>query len=205
MNGPIAVAGISTEVGKTVVSALLTQAWQADYWKPVQSGSSTDSDTRSVKALVSDVGSVFHPEAYCLNAPISPHEAAKMEGVRIDLPNIALPKTAKPLVVELAGGLMSPLTDKQTNLDLLTLWHIPSVLVVDGYLGGINHSLLSIEALQSREVPIQGIFFNRFAGWAGEEIILERAAAEFHFHLPTLDPLDKNTIKQHAERFAASI
>lgn len=205
MSQPVVIAGISTEVGKTVIAALLVEAWQADYWKPVQSGSATDSDTRSVEELVSNMKSRFHPEAYSMEAPISPHEAARLEGVQIELQKIVPPQTENKLVVELAGGLMSPLTDEKTNIDLLEQWKFPVVLVVDGYLGSINHSLLSIEALHSRNIPLKVLVFNRFEGWAGKDVMLEKAGHCPHFDVPEIKPLDKETLKAHAQNVPTEI
>src|SRR4051812_31361694 len=111
----IVIAGIGTGVGKTIVSAILVEALQADYWKPVQAGDLENSDTLTVKNLVSNIRSHFHEEAYRLNSPMSPHAAAKLDGIEIELDQIRIPETKKTLIIELAGGLMVPLNSATLN------------------------------------------------------------------------------------------
>ncbi|AQG82599.1 dethiobiotin synthase [Spirosoma montaniterrae] len=172
MSQKIVVAGISTEIGKTVTSAILVEALQADYWKPVQSGALEDSDTETVRRLISNPVSRFHPEAYRLREPLSPHAAAEIDGVTIDIEQITLPETNNALIVELAGGLLVPLNDHDLNIDLVQRWQLPVVLVSRNYLGSINHTLLSVEALRSRQIPIPGIIFNGPTTPATESFIL---------------------------------
>lgn len=153
------VAGIGTEVGKTVVAAIFVERLRADYWKPVQAGSLDRSDTMTVRRLAPG-GAAFYPEAYRLRHAMSPHAAAELEGVAIEQRKLALPQTANTLVVELAGGLMVPLGDKLTNIDLLPDWDLPVVLVANYYLGSINHTLLSLDALTRRNISVMGLVFN---------------------------------------------
>ena len=153
------VAGIGTEIGKTVVSAIIVEALQADYWKPVQSGALDDSDTETVRALVSNPRSRFHPEAYRLREPLSPHAAAQIDGVTIELDKLIMPQTHTNLVVELAGGLMVPLNNRDLNIDWVQQSGLPVVLVSRNYLGSINHTLLSIEACRTRLIPVLGLVF----------------------------------------------
>ncbi|WP_077922414.1 dethiobiotin synthase [Spirosoma sp. 209] len=166
------VAGIGTEIGKTVASAVLVEALQADYWKPVQSGALEDSDTETVRRLISNPVSRFHPEAYRLKEPLSPHAAAAIDGVTIDLAAIQLPQTNNALVVELAGGLMVPLNDRDLTIDWVQQSGLPVVLVSRNYLGSINHTLLSVEACRSRQIPLLGILFNGPKTPATETFIL---------------------------------
>ncbi|RYC67013.1 dethiobiotin synthase [Spirosoma sordidisoli] len=166
------VAGIGTEIGKTVVSAVLVEALQADYWKPVQSGALEDSDTETVRRLISNPVSRFHPEAYRLKEPLSPHAAAAIDGITIDLAAIQLPQTNNALVVELAGGLMVPLNDRDLTIDWVQQSGLPVVLVSRNYLGSINHTLLSVEACRSRHIPLLGILFNGPTTPATETFIL---------------------------------
>ena len=168
----IFVTGISTEVGKTVISAILTEALEADYWKPVQSGAATDSDTQTVKALVKNQKSFFHPEAYRLPLPLSPHAAAEAAGVNILLENIQLPPTANHLIIEGAGGLLVPLNSKDLMVDLLPSFGFEVVLVSRNYLGSINHTLLTWEALTARKIKILGLIFNGEPNAATENFIL---------------------------------
>ncbi|MCX6213537.1 dethiobiotin synthase [Spirosoma sp.] len=166
------VAGIGTEIGKTVSSAVLVEALQADYWKPVQSGGLDDSDTATVRRLISNTKSYFHPEAYRLTQPLSPHAAAEIDGVTIDLAKFNLPETQNALVVELAGGLMVPLNNHELTIDLVQKLALPVVLVSRNYLGSINHTLLSVEACRSRNIPLVGILFNGPTVAASESFIL---------------------------------
>ncbi|GAB3894585.1 dethiobiotin synthase [Larkinella knui] len=165
-------AGIGTEIGKTVVSAIIVEALQADYWKPVQSGALEDSDTETVRRLISNPVSRFHPETYRLREPLSPHAAAAIDGIEISLNAFALPQTTNHLIVELAGGLMVPLNNQDLMIDLVKQLDLPVLLVSKHYLGSINHTLLSVEALQSRSIPIRGIIFNGPETPATEAFIL---------------------------------
>ncbi|WP_018621955.1 dethiobiotin synthase [Spirosoma luteum] len=160
MPAHIIVAGIGTEIGKTVVSAVLVEALKADYWKPVQSGGLDDSDTDAVKRLTSNLVSRFHPEAYRLTQPLSPHAAAAIDNVTIELDRIKAPKTDNALVVELAGGLMVPLNSHKLNIDLVKELGLPVVLVSQNYLGSINHTLLSVDVCRRRNISLAGILFN---------------------------------------------
>jgi dethiobiotin synthetase len=166
------VTGIGTDVGKTIAAAVLVEALEADYWKPVQAGSLDHTDADTVKSLVSNQKTVFHPEAYRLQLPASPHAAAAAEGIIIDPARILIPDTANHLVIEGAGGIMVPLNPSFLVLDLLVAWQMETVLVSRNYLGSINHTLLTVEALQRRQVPIAGIIFNGDPNPATEEVIL---------------------------------
>jgi len=166
------IAGIDTEIGKTVVSAIVTEALQADYWKPVQSGDLHHTDTDKVKALVSNPQSKFHHEAYRLETPMSPHASAAIDEVTIEADKLTLPQTSNNLVIELAGGLMVPLTKDLLMIHMLKQWNLPVVLVSKYYLGSINHTLLSIEVLKAHNIPIKGIIFNGETNPTSKEAIL---------------------------------
>ena len=166
------VTGNGTGVGKTLVAAILTEALKADYWKPIQCGNLEDSDTLFVQQMVSNKSSKFHPERYRLKTPASPHFAAAQEGVSIDVSDFNLPETENLLVIEGAGGLMVPLNDRQLVSDLVAHLEAPVVLVSRHYLGSINHTLLTIEALRTRNIDIAGIIFNGEPNAASEEAIL---------------------------------
>lgn len=166
------ISGIGTNIGKTIVSAILTEALEADYWKPIQAGDLENSDTNKVKNLVSNKKSVFHKEAYCLTQPMSPHAAAKMDGIEINLNDIKPPTTNNKLIIEGAGGLMVPLNDNTLIIDLIEKIPTEVILVSQNYLGSINHTLLSIESLQTRNINIKGIIFNGEENAATEQFIL---------------------------------
>ncbi|GAB4009405.1 dethiobiotin synthase [Spirosoma migulaei] len=173
MPSQLIIAGIGTEIGKTVASAVVVEALKADYWKPIQSGELANSDTDVVRSLVSNSTSQFHPEAYRLTQPMSPHAAAALDGLTIQLATINLPETNNALVVELAGGLMVPLNKHELNIDLVKKLGLPLVLVSRNYLGSINHTLLSVEACKSRNIPLLGILFNGPTVEATESFILD--------------------------------
>ncbi len=155
----IVVTGTDTDVGKTVFAAALTAALGASYWKPVQAGTDDGTDRQRVARLAGIAADRILPEAYRLATPCSPHRAAAIDGVTIDLDQLALPQVAGPLVVEGAGGVLVPIVGTTTFADLFARWQQPVVLVARTALGTINHSLLSIEALRARGVPIRGVAF----------------------------------------------
>lgn len=163
--------GIGTDVGKTVVAAIITEALQADYWKPVQSGNVDFSDTDRVKELVSNTQSYFHPETYRFQLPASPHQAAAAENIVINPANFHLPETQNHLVIEGAGGLMVPLNQKFLIIDLIAQLKAEVILVSQNYLGSINHTLLSLLSLQQRQIPVKGIIFNGPSTPASEDFI----------------------------------
>ena len=165
-------AGIGTEIGKTVVSSIFVEALQADYWKPVQSGALEDSDTETVRRLISNTVTRFHPETYRLREPLSPHAAAAIDGVHISLSEFSVPRTDNHLVIELAGGLMVPLNERDLNIDLVQQLQLPVLLVSKHYLGSINHTLLSVEALKRRGILILGLIFNGPETPASEDFII---------------------------------
>ena len=166
------ITGIGTDVGKTVAAAILTEALQADYWKPVQAGGLDFTDTDTVQSLVSNPVSVFHPEAYRLKMAASPHRAAAAEGVEINVHGMKLPHTENNIVVEGAGGLMVPLNKRFLMLDLVQQLGLEVVLVSRNYLGSINHTLLTAEVLRYRKVQVAGIIFNGEENTASEDFIV---------------------------------
>lgn len=193
------VTGIGTEVGKTIAAAIITEALEADYWKPVQSGELDDSDAMKVKELISNEGSFFHPEAYKLTQPMSPHAAAERDGVEIDLNSIQIPKTENHLVVEGAGGLLVPLNSEKTILDLIETFNLEVVLVSRHYLGSINHTLMSIECLKKRNIPIKGILFNGNENKDTESIISKMGGVNILGRIDELEELNKASIRSVAK------
>ncbi len=193
------VAGIGTEIGKTFISSVLVEALQADYWKPIQSGGLDFSDTDTVKSLVSVSNNTFFPEAYRLNEPLSPHAAAALDGITIELSKIQLPVTERNLIVELAGGLMVPLNDNDLVIDMVQQLNLPVILVSKNYLGSINHTLLSIEALKSRNIPVEGIIFNGISNASTEHFILNYTKLKCLGRIPTQAEIDKPAVRKLAD------
>ncbi|MCR6632480.1 MAG: dethiobiotin synthase [Magnetospirillum sp.] len=172
------VTGTDTDVGKTLVAAWLTQAWGADYWKPVQTGAADITDYGTVGRLVP--GAVIHPSAYVFQAPLSPHEAARRERARIDLSALAPPATERPLVVEGAGGAMVPLNEVALTVDFMERLGLPALVVARSSLGTINHTLLTLEVLRRRRIPILGVVMN------GQRNPANRQAIEHFGGVPVL-------------------
>ncbi len=195
------ITGISTDVGKTIVSAIFTEALQADYWKPIQAGELSNSDMHKVQRLVANSKSVFYKSTYLLNTPASPHLAAEIDGVCIDLQKIKRPKTENNLIIEGAGGLLVPLNSTQTIVDLIK--PTDRIIVVSRhYLGSINHTLLTCEALKQRGLSVFGIVFSGEKNTASEEIILQKIQPEINFRIDEEPYFDKNVISYYAEKWS---
>jgi dethiobiotin synthetase len=195
------VAGIGTEIGKTFISSILVEALEADYWKPVQSGALDFTDSDTVKSLITNTKTVFHPEAYRLTEPMSPHAAAAIDGITIELPHFKLPSTDNHLIVELAGGLMVPLNNHQTNIDLIKQLNLPVILVSRNYLGSINHTLLSVELLKLNNIPIKGLIFNGEPNKYSEDFILNYTQVPCMGNVNFEENINKHTVKKWAETF----
>ncbi|WP_201457078.1 dethiobiotin synthase [Chlamydia sp. 17-3921] len=159
----IIVVGINTEVGKTVVSAILTRMLNAEYWKFIQAGSLDNTDSSTVNKLS---GAYCHPEAYRFKEPLSPHQAAKIDNITIETENFRLPQTSAPLIIETTGGFLSPCAQKHLQGDIFASWPCSWLLVSRAYLGSINHTFLTLEALRSRNLNILGMILN---GYSEEE------------------------------------
>ncbi|KPF84964.1 dethiobiotin synthase [Novosphingobium sp. AAP93] len=192
------VTGTDTGIGKTVFSAALTGALGAHYWKPVQSGLDDGADKDSVATLAGLPAERIIPEAYRLTEPLSPHRAAELDGVAID-PDVLLLPEARPLVVEGAGGALVPLTREVTYADVFAEWGLLTIVVARTTLGTINHSLLTIEALRARRVPIHGVAFVGEANEDNEATICEMGKVHRLGRLPVLPALTPQTL---ADAFA---
>ncbi len=195
------VTGIGTNVGKTVVSAVLTEALQADYWKPIQSGTVEGMDSETVKSLISNSETIIHPETYLLKEPLSPHFAAKLEGVEIELRKIQLPKTANHLIIEGAGGLLVPINATQYVIDIAKQLDCEIVLVISNYLGCINHSLLSIDYLKRNHFKIHSLIFNGEFESEVKQSIINYSSESKIIDIPTINSLNK----QHVLEISAII
>jgi len=191
---PLFVTGIGTGIGKTIVSAVLTEKLKADYWKPVQSGDLDNSDTLKVKSLVSNTKTVFHPETYRLTQPYSPHKSAAIDGITIDAKNFILPETNNELIIEGAGGLMVPLNDDFLMIGLIKHLNAGVILVSQNYLGSINHTLLSIALLKQYTIAIKGIIFNGKADADSEKYILAYTGVKLLGHLPEFESINRRSI-----------
>jgi dethiobiotin synthetase len=191
------VAGIGTEIGKTVVSAILTAGLKADYWKPVQAGDLDQGDAYWIRRWVPSA--TVHSSTYALTQPMSPHSAAEIDGITIDLAAFKKP-TDQTLIIELAGGIMVPLNDSQTNLDLIKHLNLPVILVSKNYLGSLNHTLLSFELLQQHGIPMAGIVFNGPENPSGEKFILNHTGLPLILRVHTEEELNEAVIASYADK-----
>ncbi len=212
---PIFITGVGTGIGKTVVSAIVTEALEAAYWKPVQAGFSDGTDAAMVKRLLSNKKTIIYNEAYKLKLPASPHIAAREEGTRIDLEMIYQSyvklfstnhhlSTINYLVIEGAGGLLVPLNEKEFVIDLIKKLNAKVILVSRNYLGSINHSLLTASVCKANNIDVRGWIFNdqymhyedEIAAWSGYPKIAS---------LPLAGTINKLFIKEQAERIKAAL
>ncbi|WP_323787241.1 dethiobiotin synthase [Psychroserpens sp.] len=193
------ITGIGTDVGKTIASAIVTEALEADYWKPIQAGELEYCDTKKVIDLVSNKNSKFHKNSYALQTPMSPHAAAEIDGISIELKHIKTPKTKNNLVIEGAGGLLVPINNKNTIIDLIEPDY--KVIVVSRhYLGSINHSLLTINLLQNKGFDVS-IIFSGNAHKTTEDIITKMTKVKVIGRIDEEPYFDKNVVKAYAEEF----
>lgn len=195
----IFVTGISTEVGKTVAAAILTEALEADYWKPIQAGELDNSDSHKVAALISNTNTKIHKNSYALKTPMSPHAAAAIDGVSIELDKIKTPETKNHLVIEGAGGLLVPLNDTHTILDLIQPnYHV--IVVSRHYLGSINHTLLTVNTLKEKGYDVS-LIFSGDEHVTTEEIIQKMTDVPIIGRIEEEPYFDKNVIREYAEVF----
>ena len=202
MSRPIVVAGTDTGIGKTVFAAGLVDLLGACYWKPIQSGLEGETDAQAVARLGGLSSDRILPERYCLKTPVSPHQSAAIDGIRIDVETLVPPDTGgRPLVIEGAGGLMVPLDPPTLYIDVFARWNLPVVLCARTTLGTINHSLLSIEALRRRNIELLGIAFLGDSHPESERAICEIGGVKRLGRLPLISPLTRGSLR---EAFAAS-
>lgn len=198
------ITGISTDVGKTIASAIITEALEADYWKPIQAGDLENSDSHKIKAYISNDTTVIHENSYQLNTPASPHHAAVLDGITIDLQQITEPKTKNHLVIEGAGGIFVPMNDNDCVVDLIQKDY-KVIVVSKHYLGSINHTLLTIEALQNRKIKVAGIVFSGNENKSSEEIILKKTGVKFIGRIDQEPYFDHNVVKYYADIFRENL
>ncbi|WP_299548235.1 dethiobiotin synthase [Seonamhaeicola sp.] len=193
------ITGISTDVGKTIAAAIITEALKADYWKPVQAGELDNCDTKKVKRLVSNSKSKFHPNSFALHTPMSPHAAAEIDGITIEKTQINRPETSNHLVIEGAGGLLVPVNDTETILDLME--PTDKVIVVSRhYLGSINHTLLTVNNLKEKGFEVF-ILFSGDEHPTTESIIKKMTGVPIIGRINEEPYFDRNVVKEYARAF----
>lgn len=202
MSNKCVITGTDTDIGKTVFSAMLMLALNkqaanpACYWKPVQSGVEGGVDTKTVQRLTALPAEQFITERYVLSEPLSPHRAAEIDNVEIDIDSIEIPETSGPLLIEGAGGLNVPLTRSTLFIDVFAMWNLPVILCSRTSLGTINHTLLSVEALKKRNIRIHGIAFIGEENPDNMKTIEEFSGAKILGRLPRLDTLNSETLSK---------
>lgn len=199
----IFVTGISTEVGKTIASAIITEALEADYWKPIQAGDLENSDSHKIADLISNPKTRIHENSYALKTPMSPHAAADIDGVRIDIKKIQEPRTNNHLVIEGAGGLLVPLNNSETILDIIKPDY-KVVVVSRHYLGSINHSLLTIDRLLDKGFEV-AVLFSGDEHPTTESIILRKTNVPCLGRIGEEAFFDKAVIKKYAEKLKSNL
>ena len=198
------ITGIGTDIGKTIASAIITEALEADYWKPIQAGDLENSDSKKIKSLISNLKSKIFPNSFSLKTAASPHLAAEIDGITIDLKKIIEPETNNHLVIEGAGGIFVPLNGTDCVIDLIKKEY--KVIVVSRhYLGSINHTLLTIEALQNRKISVAGIIFSGDENKATETIILNKTGIKCIGRINQEPYFDNNIITEYADLFRENL
>jgi dethiobiotin synthetase len=197
------VTAIGTDSGKTLVSAILCEALHADYWKPIQAGLPKDSET--VKNLVANQTTIIHRERYLLNTPASPHAAAKIDGVQINIKDFKIPESKNSVIIEGAGGCLVPLNNEHFIIDLIAELKQPVVLVSNLYLGSINHTLLTVEALRSRQIEIHGLIFNGDSNPESERIIEHHTKSPVLLRIKKEKQVSRELISLYAEKIKKNL
>ena len=194
----IFVTGIGTGIGKTLISAIITEYLQADYWKPIQSGDLDNSDTMTVRRLVTNEKTVFHEERFRLTQPLSPHASSEIDEIEMKLEDFIAPESDNQhLVIEGAGGLLVPINKKTTIADLIKFLDASVIIVSRNYLGSINHTLLTIQELQRREIPVLGLVFNGEYLPQTEDFIANYSGLPVLFRLDNEAIINKYTVRKY--------
>ncbi len=201
----IFITGIGTGIGKTIASAVITEALQADYWKPVQCGFDDGTDTEQVRRFISNKKTVIHPEAFRLKMPASPHAAAAAENISLSVSDITAPKTSNYLVIEGAGGLMVPLNERELIIDLIQSLNAEVIVVIKQYLGSINHSILTLQALQQRNIPVLGVVLNGAPNKESERAIFSFCKYPVIGRIEEEKVFTAEVIKRYANEFQSSV
>jgi dethiobiotin synthetase len=196
----IFITGIGTDVGKTIASAIVVEALKADYWKPVQAGELDFSDSDKIRSLISNDRTRIFENSYALKTPMSPHAAAAIDGITIELNKIIIPSTLSNIVIEGAGGLLVPLNEKDTILDIIENDY-KIIVVSRHYLGSINHTLLTIETLRKHGFKVSGIIFSGKENETTENIIEKLSGIMILGRIDEEEIFNKEVVKRYANSF----
>ncbi|KQO29798.1 ATP-dependent dethiobiotin synthetase BioD [Flavobacterium sp. Leaf82] len=200
----IFVTGISTDVGKTIASSIIVESLEADYWKPIQAGDLDNSDSHKIQSKISNEKSQIFENSYKLNTPASPHLAAEIDGIKIDIKQIVEPETNNHLVIEGAGGIFVPLNETDTIIDLIQPDY-KIIVVSRHYLGSINHTLLTIEAIRNHGFEVAGIIFSGSENKSTESLILNKTGIKCIGRIDEEPYFDQNVIREYAELFRENL
>lgn len=195
------ITGIGTDVGKTIVSAILMHGLDANYWKPIQAGTEPETDTECVQRLTGLSSNRFIPEFCVLKTPASPHWAAELEGIVLDPSQIKIPNTERTLLIEGAGGILVPLNSENVYADWVKAHRLPVLLVSKNYLGSINHTLMTIETLKNRSIPIEGVVFSGEENAASEKVIEQYGGVKVLGHIPYEPNMNEEWIRNAYRRY----
>ena len=200
----ITITGIHTGIGKTITSAVIAEALGADYWKPIQAGIE-ETDTAQLARLLTNGAQRVHKEAVLLTQPLSPHAAADIDKVTVDHTQFTWPQTTRPLIVETAGGVLSPVSARATVADMVAHFGTPTILVVQHYLGSISHTLLCIEVLKSRGIPLMGLVINGHPNVASTSFITQYTQVPVLAEIPHFAKLDNSTVATFAAQIRTTL
>ena len=188
------ICGTDTDVGKTLISAFFVRGLQSFYWKPLQSGIETETDSQSILRLSGITKDKVLKEAYIFNKPVSPHWAAEIDGKKIDKNSLDIPSIDDSLVIETAGGIMVPITRNFLQIDQIKKWDLPVIIVCRSSLGTLNHTLLTIEALKKRNIKILGLIINGEKHLDNPKTLKEFSKLPIIAEFPRLNKVDKNIL-----------
>ena len=188
------ICGTDTDIGKTLISAFFVRGLQSFYWKPIQSGIETETDSQSIYRLSGIAKEKILREAYIFKQPVSPHWAAEIDGKKINLKLLNLPSIDGSLVVETAGGLMVPITRNVLQIEQIKKWNLPVIIVCRSSLGTLNHTLLTIEALRKRNIKILGLIVNGEKHFDNPKTLREFSKLPIIAEFPRVSNIDKNNL-----------
>ena len=188
------ICGTDTDVGKTLISSFFVRGLKSFYWKPIQSGIETETDSQSILRLSGIKKEKILKEAYIFEKPVSPHWAAEIDGKKIDINLLNLPKIDGSIVIETAGGLMVPITRNFLQIDQIRKWNLPVIIVCRSSLGTLNHTLLTIEALKKRNIKILGLIINGEKHLDNPKTLREFSKLPIIAEFPRLNNIDKNNL-----------
>jgi len=188
------ICGTDTDIGKTLISSFFVKGLNSFYWKPIQSGIESQTDSQTVEKLAQSSKEKIIKEAYVFTKPLSPHWAAEIDQKTINFDNLRLPKVQGSLIIETAGGLMVPITRNFLQIDQIKQWNLPVILVCKSSLGTLNHTLLSIEALKQRNIEILGLVINGEKHLDNPKTLVDFSGIPLITEFPYIKKMDSNNL-----------